>query len=864
MLKRFFTYLGITLFCIIAVCAKEVININQNWDFIKSEVLSTQQPETKTSQWDNVVLPHTWNAYDGQDGGNDYYRGVGWYRKTINIPKAYSGNVIYLKIGAANMTTGVFVNGLPAGTHTGGYAAFMFDITDKVRWGRDNVITIKVDNSESIISPPLSADFTFYGGITRDVELLVAEPVHININEFIDNELTVEGSWIAQPGVIIRQSDVSGKSAKVNVLTKLRNASDKQVEANIEVSIKDATGKSVKTMSGKKTIAANSLAESVLETIISKPHLWNGVNDPYLYRVEINVKVDNRLVDQSVQPLGLRNFHVDANDGFFLNGKSYPLRGICLHEEKKDKGRAVSDTDRKEALDLLLETGCNYLRLAHYQHGDFTYHYLDSLGIICWAEIPAVNSVGMNDEQNRTFRKNAVSQMYELLRQQYNHPSVIFWGLSNEINYKTGIDPTPTVRQLNEVVKSEDTYRLTTVAAMYSEKATNWIPDVYANNRYDGWYYNDIADFGTNMDDLHTRYPDAKIGVSEFGVGANINQHEYPAIKPNEGGQYHPEEYQNLFHEEYLKMIDARPYLWGTSIWAGIDFASDGRNEGLQPGINDKGLITFDRSIKKDAFYWLKANWNKKDHFVYISSRRFTERPSLQVPVKVYSNCASVLLKVNGIDQGTKTSGDRIFTWNDIAMAEGENRIEVTGIQGGKEYKDEVIWNCSDLPPAKEAPEIPSGKIQINFEKTSTQTPAGYLKDDGSEFADRGNGYQYGWNVNNTENGRERNTFPEKRYDTFVQMKDNYWSIELPDNTYSVSVAAGDPDYMDSYHKIEVNGIVVVDFMPKNILNRFGAGTATVEVTNGKLDIKPAAGSFNVKINFIHITPISDILLKDL
>jgi beta-galactosidase len=233
-----------------------------------------------------------------------------------------------------------------------------------------------------------------------------------------------------------------------------------------------------------------------------------------------------------------------------------------LHEEKKDKGRAISDADRKEALDLMLETGTNYLRLSHYQHGDFTYNYLDSLGVICWAEIPAINSVGATSADNIVFRKNASSMMYELIRQQYNHPSIVFWGLCNEIDYKAGVSVNATVNQLNQLVKSEDTYRLTTLAAMYSERDANWIPDTYANNRYDGWYYNTIADFGTIMDALHAKYPTRKIGVSEYGVGANINQHEFPATKPNEGGQYHPEEYQNLFHEEYLKMINARPYFW--------------------------------------------------------------------------------------------------------------------------------------------------------------------------------------------------------------------------------------------------------------------------------------------------------------
>ena len=843
------------------ISAKEVVNINADWKFVKSNPTNASQTSFDDSGWEQIALPHTWNAFDGQDGGNNYYRGIGWYRKQISISAEHNDKTIYLKIGAANTSSSVYVNGSLVGTHTGGYAAFMFDITNWVVFGQNNVIAIQVDNSASIICPPLSADFTFYGGITRDVELLIANATHINPNEYISNALTVDGFWVAQPGVIIKQSNVSESNADLAIITKLRNTSLVSVNAIVEVLIKDANGTVVKTLSDSKSIIANDTASLVINTNMVNPRLWDGLNNPYLYRVELNLKVNGQVVDNSIQPLGLRYFSVDPDLGFFLNGKSYPLRGICLHEEKKDKGRAISDADRKEALDLLLETGTNYLRLSHYQHGDFTYHYLDSMGIVCWAEIPAVNSVGANIDENRTYRKYAVSQMYELIRQQYNHPSVIFWGLTNEINYKPGISPVGTVNQLNQVVKSEDTYRLTTLAAMYSERETNWIPDTYANNRYDGWYYNTIADFGPIMDALHAKYPTRKIGVSEYGVGANINQHEHPANKPNEGGNWHPEEYQNVFHEGYLKMINARPYLWGTSMWAGIDFASDGRNEGAQPGINDKGLITFDKSVKKDAFYWYKANWNTTERFVYISSRRFTSRQSIYLQIKMYSNCTTVTLKVNGNVVGTKTSEDHIFSWDNVTMLEGSNQIEAIGHFDGIDYTDQVVWNCTDATPLPQYPEVPSGQIQINFQKTSTTaTPSGYLKDDGNAYGDKGNGYSYGWNTNLTANNRERMVADDKRFDTFMQMQtsaNSTWSIDLPNQWYKVSMAVGDPNFTDSNHKIEANGVLIVNYLPTTA-NKFGAGTAYSKVTDGKMLVKTATGSTNAKINFIHITPVSD------
>ncbi len=856
---------GLLFICSFAIAinlmAKESTNISAGWKFTKTVVTNPQQSTFDDSAWENINLPHTWNAADGQDGGNNYYRGACWYRKHVVVPTSYTGKIVYLKIGAANTSATVYINGQLLGTHTGGYSAFMFDVTNIVTPGQENVIAVQVDNSNTILCPPLSADFTFFGGITRNVELITANQVHIISNEAISNSLSMGAINVAHTGVIIKQSNVSATSADLNIITRIRNFSTTAlpVNATLEITIKDATGAVVQTLTDSKGLNANDTLTSNLATTISNPHLWNGLNDPYLYRVEVNLKANGQVVDNVIQPLGLRFFSVDPNLGFFLNGKAYPLRGICMHEEKKDKGHAVSDADRKEAIDLLRETGMNYFRLSHYQHGDFTYNYLDSLGIICWAEIPAVNSVGTTVADNTIYRKNAASMMYELLRQQYNHPSIVFWGLCNEIDYQPTISVDGTVTQLNTIVKSEDAYRLTTLAAMYSEHSANWIPDVYSDNRYDGWYYGAIPDFGTTMDGLHVKYPTKKIGVSEYGVGANVTQHELPAGM-HSSGQFHPEEYQNLFHEQYIAMINARPYLWSTSVWAGFDFSSDGRNEGAQPGINDKGLITFDRSVKKDAFYLYKANWNKKNPFAYISSRRYSTRTSTTNSVKVYSNCPSVTLRINGTTIGTKTATDHIFSWDNITMIAGANQIIASGLNNSVQCNDTVVWTCDNSIPAPTYPDVPSGQIQINFQKSTSTTPTAYLKDDGSVYADRGNGYSYGWNVNLTANTRERSVATDKRFDTFMQMQttaNSSWSIALPNQWYKVSMAAGDPSYYDSYNKIEANGVTVVDYTPTTT-NKFGAGTAYTKVVNGSLLVKPATGGTNAKIDFIHITPVSD------
>jgi beta-galactosidase len=657
MYKRLFAL----LLCVLpALCgAINTVDLNADWKFLRADKDGAAAVTFDDAQWEAVKLPHTWNAFDGQDGGSNYYRGVGWYRRTLTLSDAYRGKTIYLRFGAANMTTTLFVNGEKVGTHTGGYAAFVFDVTKMLKWGAPNQIAVKVDNSEGIVAPPLSADFTFFGGLTRGVQLLVAEPIHIAPVATVNTSFLQKSIQVASPGVVIRQSAVSAKSASIAVTTNVRNASESSADVKVSVRVTDKAGRTVQTASYNTTAAAGATDTSSVRLTLRHPHLWNGLADPYLYSVDVALEVGGRTVDQSRQPLGLRFFKVDKEKGFFLNGRSYPLRGIDIHDEKMDKGRAVSDADRKADLDLIYDAGANFVRLAHYQHGDFTYRYLDSLGIVCWTEVPCVNEVG-DTTHVAAYQQNASQQMYEMLYQQFNHPSIVFWGLCNEIMLRKSIaDPIPVVRHLNQLVKSVDSYRLTTLAcAGYT--AEGRIPDVFSVNRYNGWYWGDASSFGPELDKHRAEYP-APMGVSEYGAGANVNQHEYPAQKHSAGGQFHPEEYQNLYHEAYLKAINERPYLWETSIWAGIDFACDARAEGSQPGINDKGLITHDRRTLKDSYFWYKVNWNQREGTVYITSRRFTERTSLSIPVKVYSNCPTVRLTVNGKVIGTKTSHGPYF-----------------------------------------------------------------------------------------------------------------------------------------------------------------------------------------------------------
>jgi len=843
----------------IRVCANDYSLINDNWKFIQSDVSGAQLKVFDDSSWSIVSVPHTWNALDGQDGGGNYARTKAWYRKHI-ILSAYTGKILYLRFSAVCTKAMVYLNGNLLGTHLGGYGAFMYDITGKFIPGQENVIAVQVDNSAGILCPPLSADFNHDGGITRDVQLVVASPVHFNCNEYIANKFTLNGGvTIAQSGVIVKQNNVSSASADVSIIARIKNGSASSQSVSTDVQIVDQSGVVVKSINSKSvTLNASDTVSLLLSTTLSNPHLWDGLNDPYLYQVHVILKMGAEEADRLVQPLGIRFFSLDANKGFFLNGKSYPLRGVSLHENKINKGHALTDSDRREAIDMLRETGLNYIRLSHYQHGDFTYNYLDSLGIICWTEIPNINSVGTTTADNITYTGNAVTNMYELLRQQYNHPCIITWGVSNEIDYLSTISPVWTDSILNQLVKSEDNYRPTTLAAMGADKTVNMVPDTYSNNRYDGWYSSTISGFATAMDALHAKYPTKVIGVSEYGAGANPLQHEYPAAQPATAGQWHPEEYQNKFHEEYLKAINARPYFWSTSLWIGIDFAVDGRNEGLHPGLNDKGIINFDRTIKKDAFYWYKANWNKKDYFVYISSRRYSNRTSLINPVRIYSNCDSVFVSINGQRTNTKTSTDHIFMFDSLSMQSGLNHILSIGFKDGMMYRDSVDWNCVDSGTVPAFPVVDKGELQINFQKSSTATPSGYLSDNGAVYAAKANGYSYGWNADNSANARERSTASDIRFDTFIHMQvgGTYsWSIALPNHLYKVTIASGDPGYTDSYHKIMANGVTVIDFIP-TANYKYGVGSAYVNVVNGKLMVEPANGSVNAKMDFVHITTI--------
>lgn len=655
------------------------IPLNENWKFSKGNPGNVYQINFDDSGWQNVSLPNTWNNLDGQDGGT-YYRGSGWYRKSFIIPENLNLKKIFIRFGAANMIADVYLNGKFVGEHKGGYAAFIFDITKFINFGSKNILAVKVDNtdfknSDEFHLAPLDADYTMDGGLYRKVKLIVTNDLHISLTDY------------ASPGIFITQKNVSDNHADISLLSELKNDSNKKQEITLNSSIYDKDGKIVTNNSRNIFISPNASSNCIQSFSINNPHLWNGRNDPYLYKVVVSIYKNKKLFDEVSQPLGLRYFKVDPDKGFFLNGKPYKLHGFCLHEDKKNKGRAISNSDRKEEMDYMLDIGATIVRLAHYQHGQDMYRLCDKSGIVVWTEIPLVNHI----DTSSYFAINCEQQLKELIRQNYNHPSILFWGIFNELGNVKGPDPISLVKNLNKLAKKEDSTRYTTAAANYSDIPAAFVTDVLGLNKYFGWYNGTSKELGTYLDKWHHEHPDRAIGLSEYGAGASIYQHEDNPKQPRTDGPWHPEEYQTNFHEIVWKEIEARPYIWFSTLWNGFDFASDSRREGFQPGINDKGIITQDHATKKDAYYWYKVNWNPAP-MVHITDKRFTKRDTSSINIKVYSNADEVELILNGASLGKIQSKDHRFIWNSVLLKSGENNVKAVALIKGREYSDECWW----------------------------------------------------------------------------------------------------------------------------------------------------------------------------
>lgn len=630
------------------------------------------------SSMKQVTVPHTWNA-NYIPGTRSYNREMMVYRRDLEITPDMKDKRLFLYFEGVNSSATVLVNNKSVGSHKGGYTAFCMEVTDYAKQGT-NKLEVWVTNAYNPEILPISGDFNIYGGIHRPCHLLVTE------------QDCISPLFYASPGVFIHQDKVSEKQAQITVETML-SLSGKKQGLKVRTTIEDAKGNII-----SQNIEQNVTNENVKQPfVIDHPVLWNAKQNPHLYKVIVELLDAGKVIDRVEQRTGLRYFSVDADKGFFLNGKYLDLYGFCLHEEVEDKGSALSAEDHERDMELVKESGATSLRLVHYPHSESIYHLSDENGIVLWTEIPMVGPGGYDFcgfINTDGLKEHARQVLKELVYQKYNHPSICFWGIFNEI--RTNYDNAePFARELHELYKEIDPSRLTTLASCDDPKFYQNCSDLMAWNKYIGWYgsRNAPETAGNFFDKAKAASNGKPVAISEYGGGANVEHHfsmKENDVKPS--GQFHPEEGQTYIHEGNWSAFAQRPYMWAKYIWVFADFQSSIRNEGGKPGINDKGLVTYDRKIKKDAFYFYKASWSTEP-MIYITSRRFTERPEANVQVKVYSNLRENTLYVNGKKIGKQKSDSlHRVVWQNVTLSKGENRIRVEGKSKAGVIEDTCVW----------------------------------------------------------------------------------------------------------------------------------------------------------------------------
>lgn len=642
-----------------AFAQRQYISLNDNWKFRFSHQV---QKGTEV----RVDLPHTWNAQDALCGKMDYKRGIGNYEKELFVRSEWKGKRLFLRFEGVNSVADVFINRRHIGEHRGGYGAFIFEITGQVEYGKENSILVRVNNGEQLDVMPLVGDFNFYGGIYRDVYLLITDETCISPLDY------------ASPGVRLIQDSVSHEYAKIRALVELSNGNTANQDVELNIRLLDGK-KVVKEERRKVAITGISTVRQEFVLEIKRPHLWNGRQDPFLYQAELSLFKNGKMVDCITQPLGLRFYRIDPDKGFFLNGKHLPLHGVCRHQDRSDVGNALRIQHHDEDAELMLEMGVNAVRLAHYPQATYFYDLMDRNGIIVWAEIPFVGPGGYDDKgfvDLPAFRANGKEQLKELIRQHYNHPSICVWGLFNELT-EAGDNPVEYIKELNELAHREDTTRPTTSASNQMGDL-NFVTDAIAWNRYDGWYGGTPDDLAKWLDGMHREHPEICIAISEYGAGASIYHQQDSLSKTVPNSWWHPENWQAYYHMENWKTISARPYIWGSFVWNMFDFGAAHRTEGDRPGINDKGLVTFDRKVRKDAFYFYKANWNREEPMLYLAGKRNVVRTQRLQTFIAFTNQSEAELFVNGKSCGKAIADEySILKWENIELQLGENEIKV-------------------------------------------------------------------------------------------------------------------------------------------------------------------------------------------
>ncbi len=680
-MKKKIGCLFVCLCCIWTLSAREVLVFNDGWTFKRGPFPADAMKTAAlwNGDWEKVTLPHTWNARDMQVQANAFYQGTAYYRKIFTFPVIWKDKRLFLRFEGVGSCCEVYVNGQLVGSHRGAYSAFAVEIQSEVKFGEPNEIMVKADNAARPDVIPVNHNlFGVYGGIYRPVSLIVTEMCHIAVTD------------CASPGVYITQREVSRQSADIGVRVKLENATRSPWPVSLETVIYDREGRTVARQLQAFELSAQGMRSREVRFRLRHPHLWQGRQDPYLYRVVCRLFRRDRLIDEIVQPLGIRKYEVIAGKGFYLNGEKYPMYGVTRHQDWWQSGSALSREQHDTDLGMIMDIGATTVRLAHYQQSDYLYSRCDSLGLIVWAEIPFVNQVTGREWEN------AHRQLKELIRQSFNHPSIYVWGLHNEV-YRPHAYTAQLTRSLHDLAKTEDPDRYTASVNGYGYAAhpVNLQADIQGMNRYFGWYEKKIGDIVPWVEGLEKEYPSLNLMLTEYGADANIaHQTEFLGESLNWTKEFYPETFQTRTHEYQWGVIASHPYIIASYLWNMFDFACPMWERGGVPARNMKGLVTFDRKIKKDAYFWYKANWSSEP-VVYLTQRRNSERETRITHVTVYSNIGepAVFLNDQPLTGVRKGYTDVHYIFDGVTLKEGENVLRaIVTDAAGKEYSDEILW----------------------------------------------------------------------------------------------------------------------------------------------------------------------------
>lgn len=659
---------------------REVIPFNDAWEFKKAPAnkeIAINAPKWALG-WEKVETPHTWNAKDMQVQADNFYEGAAYYKKEYILPLELKEKRIFLRFEGVGSCAEVYVNGILATTHKGGYSAFACEIGEMLKPGEKNEIIVKADNSSRPDVIPVNHNlFGVYGGIYRPVWLIVTEPYNICVTD------------CASSGVYITQKGVSKKQADVKVKVKLDNGTLQPTNLSLQNSIYDHTGKLVAVDNQQLTLSSQGVQNIESNFKIRNPHLWHGRKDPYLYKVVTQLFKNGVVIDKMTQPLGLRNYEIIAGDGFYLNGEKYPMYGVTRHQDWWGLGSALKNENHDFDLATIMDIGATTVRFAHYQQSDYLYSRCDSLGLIIWAEIPFVNRVTGQESEN------AHNQLREMIRQSFNHPSIYVWGLHNEVYHPHGYTKELT-QSLHDLAKTEDPDRFTVSVNGYGhmEHPVNLNADIQGMNRYFGWYEKKLQDIVPWVEGLEKTYPSQKLMLTEYGADANLaHQTEYIGDALNWTKEFYPETFQTKTHEYQWSVIAKHPYIIASYLWNMFDFCAPLWTRGGVPARNMKGLVTFDRKTKKDSYFWYKANWSSEP-VLYLTQRRLKEREKQQTSITVYSNIGEPEVYLNGkqIKGIRKGYTDVHFVVDSVILQKGTNTITTSVTKDGQIFKDSIEW----------------------------------------------------------------------------------------------------------------------------------------------------------------------------